>query len=180
MDLDTLLLGLLHSRTASGYDLAREIDREERHLWRTSSSQVYATLRKLERQGLVESRPSPSRKGPPRRLYRLRPEGIDHLEQSFGSSPGAIAEWVPWLARVRILDGADLATARRVLTDTRAELSRECERLRALVEAAGVEDNPERLGFFRLATLSCALSTAEQRLKWCTRTLARLAAAPAP
>jgi DNA-binding PadR family transcriptional regulator len=180
MDLDTLLLGLLRNRTASGYDLALEIDREESHLWRTSTSQVYATLRKLERRGLVESQPAPSRKGPPRRLYSLRPAGFRELEQAHEASAEHGAEWVPWLARLRILDGADNATAHRVLSETHAGLLGEYERLHALVEAAGVVDDPTVPGFYRRATLACALSTAETRLKWCGRILARVTALQDP
>jgi len=178
--LGTPPLGLLRHRTASGYDLAREIDREERHLWRASSSQVYATLRRLERRGLVQSQMARSRKGPPRRLYSLRLEGNDFLQEFLGSAEMHGAEWVPWLARLRILDGADSPTAQRLLAQTHAGLLRESDRLRTLLEAANTGDNPTMPGFYRRATLECALSTVQLRLKWCERTLAQLAAALNP
>ena len=180
MNLDMLLLGLLRNRTASGYDLAREIHDEERHLWRASTSQIYATLRRLEQQGLLNSRAARSRKGPARRLYRLRAEGHDHLQNFLDDVTTHEAERVPWLARLRVIDSAETETARRLLGQAHAGLLRESVRLRALLDEGGNDKDPTTPSFYRLATLQCALSTAQLRLKWCEQTLEELAAAQDP
>ena len=175
MDLEMLLLGLLRHRTASGYDLAREIQHEERHLWRASASQIYATLRRLEQRGFLSSRAARSRKGPARRLYSLRTEGRDHLQNFLDDVTTHEAERVPWLARLRVIDSAETDTARRLLGQAHAGLLRESIRLRELLEEGGNDEDPTAPGFYRLATLQCALSTAQLRLKWCEQTLEKLA-----
>ena len=178
MSLDMLLLGLLRHRAASGYDLAREIQDEERHLWRASSSQVYATLRRLEQRGFRSSRSSRSRKGPARRLYSLRAEGHEHLQNFLDDVTTHEAERVPWLARLRVIDSAETETAQLLLGQAHAGLLRETVRLRELLEEGGNDEDPTAPSFYRLATLQCALSTAQLRLKWCEQTLEKLAATP--
>lgn len=74
MSLDHLLLGALR-QPASGYDLKAQFDAAFRHFWPAEQSQIYRTLQRLERQGLLASRRQPSDKGPERRVYRTTTKG---------------------------------------------------------------------------------------------------------
>ena len=72
------LLLLLDGGATYGYDLRRELDA---HQLSIDPSILYRTLRKLERDGWVESRWMRSVAGPRRRFYRLTPEGRRTLDE---------------------------------------------------------------------------------------------------
>ena len=72
------LLLLLDGGATYGYDLRRELDA---HQLSIDPSILYRTLRKLERDGWVESRWMRSVAGPRRRFYRLTPTGRRTLDE---------------------------------------------------------------------------------------------------
>ena len=72
------LLLLLDGGATYGYDLRRELDA---HQLSIDPSILYRTLRKLERDGWVESRWMRSVAGPRRRFYRLTPQGRRTLDE---------------------------------------------------------------------------------------------------
>ena len=76
-----LVLGLLHNGPAHGYDVKRGHD-----MWFPDGrplafGQVYTTLSRLERDGLVEVVDRGSEGGPERTVYALTPRGREHLAQ---------------------------------------------------------------------------------------------------
>ena len=54
MALGHSLLAALVNGPASGYDLSKLFDSGMSDFWRASSQQIYAELRKLDEQGLIE------------------------------------------------------------------------------------------------------------------------------
>jgi DNA-binding PadR family transcriptional regulator len=72
------LLVLLESGASYGYDLRRELDARELSI---DPSALYRALRKLERDGLVESRWMKAKTGPRRRFSRLTDSGREHLDE---------------------------------------------------------------------------------------------------
>lgn len=72
------LLLLLDGGASYGYDLRRELAASDLQI---DPSVMYRALRRLEREGLVESRWTRSDTGPRRRLYRLRAKGRRRLDQ---------------------------------------------------------------------------------------------------
>ncbi len=71
------LLLLLDRGASYGYELRRDLDA---HRLSVDPSVLYRSLRKLERDGWVESRWLQSAAGPRRRLYRLTAKGRRNLD----------------------------------------------------------------------------------------------------
>lgn len=69
------LLGLLLSGERHGYDLKREIDKEFAPIWRIDFAQLYRSLAKLTRAGLVRFRTEPGDGGPDRKIYVVTAQG---------------------------------------------------------------------------------------------------------
>lgn len=79
MSTPTALLGLLQRGPRHGYDLKREHDERFPLAKPLAFGQVYATLGRLERDGLVEVTEQESSGGPERTVYGLTVAGREHL-----------------------------------------------------------------------------------------------------
>jgi PadR family transcriptional regulator, regulatory protein PadR len=73
------VLAVLREGEAYGYEILRRLA-EAGPLAITESS-VYPVLARLAREGLLAVRVAPSPEGPPRRYYRLTPEGRKHYAE---------------------------------------------------------------------------------------------------
>jgi len=78
--LDMILLGYLADGPRSGYDLKLLLETDSAHFWHAHHSQIYTTLRRLERRGLIRSRKQAARGLQERRVYTLAAAGRDALE----------------------------------------------------------------------------------------------------
>jgi PadR family transcriptional regulator, regulatory protein AphA len=80
MSLRSALLSLLSAEPMSGYDLERVLNETSGYVWTAQSSQIYPTLRQMERDDLVEA--EEQRTGDrTRRVYRLREQGVAELRR---------------------------------------------------------------------------------------------------
>jgi DNA-binding PadR family transcriptional regulator len=79
------LLGFLQYQAMTGYELKQRMDRSTAHFWHAKLSQIYATLKTLEAEGLVFSTLEVQTERPDKRLYALTPQGL--------------AEFKNWLAQ---------------------------------------------------------------------------------
>jgi DNA-binding PadR family transcriptional regulator len=57
MSLRFALLALLGSRPMTGYDLSKHVSQSVAHVWHAPDSQIYPELKRMERDGLLESVP---------------------------------------------------------------------------------------------------------------------------
>lgn len=74
----------------SGYELAKLVERAIGHVWAPARSGLYATLPRLARAGLVESRAVAQSSRPDKLVYRIAPAGADALAGWIeGVEPGA-------------------------------------------------------------------------------------------
>lgn len=73
------LLGFLEEAPRHGYELKRQYD--ARFAWARplQFAQVYSTLRRLERDGLITVEAVEPGEGPDRRRYAITPDGVDDL-----------------------------------------------------------------------------------------------------
>jgi PadR family transcriptional regulator PadR len=71
--LDVCLLAVLVDEPAYGYEMTRRL--AARGLVVVGEGSIYPALGRLERSGLVEPFYQPSNGGPPRKYYRVTPEG---------------------------------------------------------------------------------------------------------
>ncbi len=79
---DETILGLLAAEARHGYELL-ECFRDPAQLgevWNLSTSQIYAVLKRLEREDLIVGCEIESDNAPPRMEYNLTPKGIAHLQ----------------------------------------------------------------------------------------------------
>ncbi len=79
---DETLLGLLASRARHGYELLDCFSDPGQlgEVWRLSTSQLYAVLKRLETQGLTEERDVPVVDAPVRKEYRITKKGLVRLQ----------------------------------------------------------------------------------------------------
>src|SRR5947208_15504267 len=77
------LLGLLAKESRHGYDLKRAFERLLGGTWPINIGQIYTTLTRLERDGLVTAETVTQTSVPDRKVYSLTPAGHD-----------ALAEWL--------------------------------------------------------------------------------------
>jgi len=81
MSIGNTLLGLLETGPRHGYDLKRAYDQRFGHDRPLHYGQVYSTLSRLLRNGLVEECGVEAGGGPDRRRYAITGEGVTNLEQ---------------------------------------------------------------------------------------------------
>jgi DNA-binding PadR family transcriptional regulator len=75
-------LALLAKQPAHGYELGQEIEGAFGPLWpHLNTGQIYTTLLRLERDGLVQSHDVPQEGRPDKRVYELLPEGRKVLQE---------------------------------------------------------------------------------------------------
>jgi DNA-binding PadR family transcriptional regulator len=79
------LLVLLEERPRHGYELRNEFEARTASLWPLNSGQVYTTLERLERDGLVVSEPDVEDPSGRRRAYQLTDAGRNEVAAWFGT-----------------------------------------------------------------------------------------------
>ncbi len=80
---EPVFLGLLEAQTSYGYHLLDQFRSTEQlgRIWNLSSSQLYAILKRLEREELIEGREESRPDAPMRTVYWLTDSGREHLYQ---------------------------------------------------------------------------------------------------
>ncbi len=81
MSLKHAVLTSLLDGDASGYDLAKRMDVSVARWWHALPTQIYAELRRLEDDGLVEGREVPQKRRPTKRVYSISQEGREEMER---------------------------------------------------------------------------------------------------
>ena len=75
-----ILLGFLNYQPMTGYELKQTIDETSAHFWHAHHSQIYTTLRQMEKDGLVTSRLVQEESAPERRIYTITAPGRKELK----------------------------------------------------------------------------------------------------
>ncbi len=75
MSLQYALLGFLNYQPMTGYELKQFMDVSTANFWHAKQSQIYATLKKMAKMGLVESHIEAQNGRPDRRVYTITEEG---------------------------------------------------------------------------------------------------------
>lgn len=163
------VLGCLTVRPMSGYDIKRFMDGTLVHFWSESYGQIYPTLAKLEREGLVEGRQEPGARGRDRTVYRITESGRR-----------ALSEWLrepaePAVPRhehaLKLFFGANVAPEvavahlERLRAEAREALARHREAEEELRQRA--ERQPASHAPYWLAVLRGGIRYAEMVLEWC-------------
>jgi PadR family transcriptional regulator AphA len=172
MSLQHILLGLLRE-PASGYDLKAYFDSSVRYFWAAELSQIYPTLQRMERDGLLKSKVEPSSKGPKRRVYSLTPSGRKMLREWLLGEPQLGDERYGFVAQFFFMDATgDWRETKRYVTALRKVLASRLETY-GKIEGdwrRGEVDFPDRespSGFHQYMALRGGLHHLTARIKWC-------------
>lgn len=179
MSLPHILLGLL-DEPASGYDLKKVFEPALRHFWAAELSQIYPTLKQLERRGWLNVRTARSEKGPARHLYQRTEAGTQALCTWLSEGPEVGTERLTWLAQVFLL--SEIGAPERALRFMVQLRDAMAARLAVLEEAeahwqAADSRYPDLLpdpGFYRQMTLQLGLSRMAATRDWCEVCIARI------
>ncbi|HEX8120877.1 MAG TPA: PadR family transcriptional regulator [Solirubrobacteraceae bacterium] len=170
------VLGMVALGARSGYDIRRAAERSVRFFWALGPPQIYAELRRLESDGLVEGRDD-ARGGRARRVFELTAAGREALRRwlTADDDVGALEIRDPELLRLFFADavGRDdvLAHAdriRRRSEDALEHFAREIAPAAARTREAGAEF-PEHVATF-------GRELHEFIVDWCDRLQATVAA----
>ena len=81
MSVKYAILGILKEKERHGYDLKSEFDDRVGDFWSLNYGQIYSTLDRMEREGLVEWHEQLQERRPDRKVYRITPKGRDDLHK---------------------------------------------------------------------------------------------------
>ena len=167
MSTQRILLSLLESAPSHGYELKRGYDERFPNLKPLRFSQIYSTLARLDRDGLVALVGEAAGQGPDRKQYAITPTGISDLE-TWLATPMAVGEppkgELFLKVALALLSGRD---AKPLLEAQRELHMGEMRSLRRQAGSAGSE--AERV------LIDHALFHLEADLKWMDHTEERLA-----
>jgi DNA-binding PadR family transcriptional regulator len=127
--LELAVLGLLKERPIHGYQLSRELGDSLGGLWRVSYGSLYPTLRRLEREGAIESEAGDERGTRRKKVYRITPKGERVFLELLQETPNdtqtedarfrmrlAFFRYLPPETRIRLLERRRQALQARLST----------------------------------------------------------------
>ena len=130
------VLGLVVLGAESGYEIRRSAERSVRFFWTLGPPQIYAELKRLEADGLVEGRDD-ARGGRARRAYAATPAGEEALRSWFAADEDAALELRdPELLRLFFADAVEPDAARRQVDAMRRRSERSLEQFRREITPA--------------------------------------------
>jgi PadR family transcriptional regulator AphA len=144
------LLGMLSQEKASGYELARRLERTLwRYAWRAQYSQIRPELDRMEIDGLITVVATGIRR---RRTYSITRNGQTELQRWLRNPPAKLVARSEFVLRLFLMSTLDPAEARTLLAPIADASAQELERLRAAVASAEALTKPGTpLSFDRLA-----------------------------
>ncbi|MCA9995856.1 MAG: PadR family transcriptional regulator [Anaerolineales bacterium] len=81
MSLKHTILGFLSFRSLSGYDLKKAFDQSVSHFWPADQSQIYRTLKQLDKEGLITKQVIPRQDQLDIKVYEITETGRQALNQ---------------------------------------------------------------------------------------------------
>lgn len=168
------ILGILAERPCHGYELKSRFDELTGGFWDLNIGQIYSTLERLLKEGLVELAEGREQDAE-RKVYRITEAGLAELEQWLARPPlKARPVRNELYVRLGLLVDKDPARALALLESQRRVYHLQLAELtRAKIQAARAQ-GPERLR--REMMLDAALLHVEADLKWLENCEARLRA----
>lgn len=141
------ILGLLHLRPHTAYELATQSNRSLRFVWPTAPSRLYAEPKRLEHRGLITTVQQSAGPTRTRQQFRITPAGRRALRAWIKEAPSPPRIEAEVLLRVLVADAGTDADLRKALQRTRAQVLAANDDGRALLDAyaSGRVEFPERL-----------------------------------
>lgn len=183
MSLPHLILGALRETPSSGYDLDKRFQESIGHFWTTDRSQIYRTLHRLERDGLVRLEVVRQEDHPDKKVYYVTEAGEAAL-RAWLVAP--LPEYdMPvregWLGQLFFGERLDNATLLALLEDYRVQVQAAVDTLQAI--RAGVLAHLHgsaisRRGRLRLLTLDYGIVVQGAYVRWLEQAMDEIRAWP--
>ena len=177
MHLDHAILGFLNHRPYTGYDLKRLFDRSIRHFWPADQSQIYRTLSRLAKQGLVEVEVVPQDNRPSRKVHRITQAGREEFRDWLGGKPREEEIREPFLIQIFFAGLLPDEEAIEIL-EAKAQELRELLRHFNYVNDEPIdkqqEEHPARERYFWYLTLDHGLWMTQAALDWMEDAIKRI------
>ncbi len=165
------VLGLLAQRPRHGYELraAFEAVVGGEQNWDVKPSQIYTTLARLEKGGLVAENSVEQDAGPEKRIYAITADGLQTLREWFDASIVSDHQRDEFYLKLMVGLVADAADPHQLIQTQRAHLFQELHTL--TVQRSRVDPKKE---LARILLLDKAAMHLEADLRWLDMTEARL------
>ena len=164
-----VILGALHLRPRSGYEIKQLVDNATRFFWAASYGQIYPELRRLRGEGLISAKSEP-RGGRHRIVYSLTSAGRAELREWLLQGQTGYELRDEGLLKLFFADALQPDEATALLRAMRADRQAILERLREIERAsAGVRHG------FGSVVLDYGIGVHQWAVEWCERTERRLA-----
>lgn len=181
MSLKHIMLGLL-AKPHSGYECKKSFEQSLRYFWRAELSQIYPLLQKMEKEGLLTSKESPSKIGPTKRAYKRSQKGKQELLAWLNEGPTLGTERISYLAQIWFLaEFEDTDQALEFMQFFRKIVAERLATLESIEEQWREDDTnyPDNLPddqFYPQLTLDHGLRKARFILEWCDESIKRIKA----
>lgn len=179
MSLDHILLGILRT-PSSGYEIKQQFDQVFSHFWAADLPQIYRTLNRMERDGMLVASTSASSKGPERRVYRLTAAGKRALRKWLTTAPTLATERIEYLAQTFFLGALeDDESALSFMRELRRVLSDELAVLQGIAAGWAAHDPSypdceDREDFYAQLTLDLGVQKLTTKVAWADRCVERI------
>jgi DNA-binding PadR family transcriptional regulator len=164
---DYVVLGMVGLGARSGYDIKQTVELSIRFFWTISPAQVYPSLAKLERAGLLSARSEP-RGNRPRRLYERTEAGTralrDWLTQA-DPMPFELRDVA--MLKLFFADAMNPADARQLLAQVSSRSEQRATTLQAIRPVA--EEAAREGNIYPLVTLEMGIAYHEAMVDVCRR-----------
>jgi DNA-binding PadR family transcriptional regulator len=175
--LDHALLGLIAEQPGlSGYDLVKIFNLSMVHFWHAYPTQIYPTLDRMERLGLIKGREVVQRDRPNKRQYTITTAGRQRLVGWLKSPFEEIKLKHPPLLRCRFLGHLEEGVARAKLLEERAAWEHQLDLYRKIeqqyfADQAGYRDVNSMFSMF---TLRRGIDWMLENIRWCNWAIAEI------
>ncbi len=174
--LEHAMLGLVAEMPGiTGYDIAKVFALSMQHYWHAHQGQIYPTLDRMERAGLIRSREIIQRGRPNKRVFTIAPAGARTLVEWLESPIDELRMKHSQLMRTRFLGHLSADRARQKLEEQRSGWERNLKVFRAierdLFQGRDYSDVNDMFAYF---TLRYGIEWMEQNIRWCDWAISEL------
>jgi len=143
MDIKYAILGFLSWQPCTGYDLKKLVTSSPAFYWSGNNNQIYTTLVKLHKEGLVTDRMQPQERYPARRIYTVTEAGLAELRGWVLSEPELPQYRAMFLVQLAWADALSAGELDGLLAKYEEEIKLQLRMLRER-ERRGINLNPAR------------------------------------
>ena len=138
MSLPHIILGMLHQKPRSGYDLNKQLETTIHYFWDADISRIYRSLRDMEIKSWVQHETVVQKDHPNKKVYSLTDSGGEELRRWLAEPGKAPGTRNPFLAQLHFSDAIPVEAQLNVLKEHLSSLQADLQEL---------EDRAQGLGF---------------------------------